>query len=235
MKENKIDIILNSAEKLMCSMEEPNKDMTVDMIAKNAGIGKGSIYYYFGSKDEIIDAANQEVARKQKQLEEEMALEKLQAKEEIRNDIIERSYSIAIKEYFASTENCETTYEKMHHLFASMIKKEFIDNRHNVMISLHVQDDIVLHYKMMMTAIKTVSPILTQILEDGVKNGSVHTEAPKESSEMIVAMLTFLLNRSFFPSDDASMYRKLKMYAGVLETCLETEKGTFDFLFTKPE
>ncbi len=205
MKENKIDIILNSAEKLMCSMEEPNKDMTVDMIAKNAGIGKGSIYYYFGSKDEIIDA------------------------------VIERSYSIAIKEYFASTENCETTYEKMHHLFASMIKKEFIDNRHNVMISLHVQDDIVLHYKMMMTAIKTVSPILTQILEDGVKNGSVHTEAPKESSEMIVAMLTFLLNRSFFPSDDASMYRKLKMYAGVLETCLETEKGTFDFLFTKPE
>ena len=96
MKENKIDIILNSAEKLMCSMEEPNKDMTVDMIAKNAGIGKGSIYYYFGSKDEIIDA------------------------------VIERSYSIAIKEYFASTENCETTYEKMHHLFASMIKKEFI-------------------------------------------------------------------------------------------------------------
>ncbi len=41
------------------------------------------------TKDEIIDAANQEVARKQKQLEEEMALEKLQAKEEIRNDIID--------------------------------------------------------------------------------------------------------------------------------------------------
>ncbi len=205
MKENKIDIILNSAEKLMCSMEEPNKDMTVDMIAKNAGIGKGSIYYYFQSKDEIIDA------------------------------VIERSYSAAIKEYFASTENCETTYEKMRHLFVSMIKKEFLDNRHNLIVALHVQDDIILHYKMMMTAIKTVSPILMQILEDGVKNGSVHTEAPKESSEMIVAMLTFLLNRSFFPSDDASMYRKLKMYAGILETCLETEKGTFDFLFTKPE
>ncbi len=205
MKENKIDIILNSAEKLMCSMEEPNKDMTVDMIAKNAGIGKGSIYYYFQSKDEIIDA------------------------------VIERSYSAAIKEYFASTENCETTYEKMRHLFVSMIKKEFLDNRHNLIVALHVQDDIILHYKMMMTAIKTVSPILMQILEDGVKNGSVHTEAPKESSEMIVAMLTFLLNRSFFPSDDASMYRKLRMYAGILETCLETEKGTFDFLFTKPE
>ncbi len=205
MKEKKIDIILNSAEELMCSMEEPNRDMTVDMIAKNAGIGKGSIYYYFESKDEIIDA------------------------------VIERSYSSAIKEYFASTESCKTTYEKLRRLFVSIIKKEFIDNSHNVIISLHVQDDIVLHYKMMMTAIKTVSPILTQILEDGVKDGSVNTEAPQESAEMIVAMLTFLLNRSFFPSDDASMYRKLKMYANVLETCLETQKGTFAFLFTRPE
>jgi len=205
MKENKIEIILNSAEKLMCAMESPNRDITVDMIAKNAGIGKGSIYYYFESKDDIIDA------------------------------VIERSYSMAIREYFALTDNCVSTYEKLKQLFASMIRKEFQDNRHNVIISLHVQDDIILHYKMMMTAIKTVSPILTQILKDGVADGSVHTETPEESAEMIVAMLTFLLNRSFFPSDDESMYRKLKLYANVLETCLDTEKGSFSFLFTKPE
>lgn len=205
MKENKIEIILNSAEKLMCTMESPNRDMTVDMIAKNAGIGKGSIYYYFESKEEIIDA------------------------------VIERSYSSAIREYFAATDKCVNTYEKLKQLFAAMIRKEFQDNSHNVIISLHVQDDIILHYKMMMTAIKTVSPILTQILKDGVEDGSIHTESPEESAEMIVAMLTFLLNSSFFPSDDASMYRKLKLYANVLETCLETEKGSFSFLFTRPE
>lgn len=205
MKGNKIDIILNSAEKLMCTMETPNRDMTVDMIAKNAGIGKGSIYYYFQSKEEIIDA------------------------------VIERSYSNAIKEYFASTEDCISTYDKIKHLFVSMIRKEFQDNSHNIITSLHIHDDIVLHYKMMMIAIKTVSPILTQIFEEGIKDGSIHTEMPKESSEMIVAMLTFLLNKSFFPSDDESIYRKLKLYANVLETCLETDKGSFNFLSEKPE
>lgn len=205
MKENKVEIILNSAEELMCNMEAPNRDMTVDMIAKNAGIGKGSIYYYFQSKEEIIDA------------------------------VIERSYTSAIKEYFASTDNCVSTYEKLKQLFASMIRKEFQDNSHNVIISLHVQDDIMLHYKLMMTAIKTVSPILTEILKDGMADGSIHTETPVESAEMVVAMLTFLLNRSFFPSDDASMYRKLKLYAHVLETCFETEEGSFSFLFTRPE
>lgn len=206
MKENKIDIILNSAEELMCTMEEPNRDITVDMIAKNAGIGKGSIYYYFESKEEIIDA------------------------------VIERSYSNAIKEYFDTTEKSHaTTVEKLRELFCSIIRKEFTDKSKNVIIALHMQDDMVLHYKMMMTAIRTVSPILTKILKDGRKEGTIRTDAPKESAEMIVAMLTFLLDRALFPSDDRSIYFKLKIYAKVLETCLETEEGTFDFLFTPNE
>lgn len=198
---SKIDVILNSAEELMCKMESPNRDITVNMIAKNAGIGKGSIYYYFESKDEIIDA------------------------------VIERSYKSAIQEYFASIEKCDTTFEKIQILFRSMICKEFQDNRKNVIISLHLQDDMLLHFKMLITAIQTVSPIVEELLKEGVKDGSVHAEAPSESSEMIVAMLTFLLNQSIFPSDIQSTYRKLKLYAQILETCLKAEPGSFDFLF----
>lgn len=204
MNENnsKIDIILNSAEKLMCTMESNNCDITVDMIAKNAGIGKGSIYYYFESKDEIIDA------------------------------VIERSYTSAIQEYFTVTEKCDTTFEKVKMLFSSMVCREFQDSRKNIIQSLHVQDDMVLHCKMMITAIKTVSPILEQLLKEGIQDGSVYTESPHESAEMVVAMLTFLLNQSFFPTDDQSTYRKLKLYAKVLENSLQAEPGSFDFLFT---
>ena len=88
---------------------------------------------------------------------------------------------------------------------------------------------------MMMTAVKTISPILTKLLAEGVENGSIKTDYPEESAEMIVAMLTFLLDKSFFPSDNDGIYRKLKLYAGVLETCLQTEKGSFDFLFSPEE
>lgn len=199
---NKTDIILNSAEELMCGMTNPVRDITVDMIAKNAGIGKGSIYYYFKSKDEIIDA------------------------------VIERSYSLAIREYFANAGGQSSVMEKLKTLFRSILAEEFKDSSKNVILPLHVQDDLLLHHKMMMTAIRTVSPILTAILAEGQADGSIHTEAPKESAEMIVAMLTFLLDISFFPADNESTYRKLKLYANVLETCLKTEKGSFDFLFT---
>lgn len=199
---NKTDLILTSAEELMCTMANPAQDITVDMIAKKAGIGKGSIYYYFESKEEIIDA------------------------------VIERSYSMAINEYFEKINKHSTTSEKLKALFRSMLTEEFKNSRKNVILPLHVQDDFLLHHKMMMIAIKTVSPILTEILIKGREEGAVHTESPKESAEMIVAMLVFLLDRSFFPADNESTLRKLKLYANVLETCLKTEKESFNFLFT---
>lgn len=202
MPENKVDIILNSAEKLMCCTPDPDRDVTVDMIAKNAGIGKGSIYYYFRSKDEITDA------------------------------VIERCYSVAIKDYFENIKKCSSAMEKLKMLFRSILREEFRDSGKNVLLSLHVQDDPALHSKMIMTAIKTVTPILTELLEEGAAEGSVQTDAPRESAEMIVAMLTFLLDNSFFPSDSTGMRRKLKLYAQVLETCLRAEPGSFDFLFT---
>lgn len=199
-KLDKRELILNSAEKLMCSTS--NNDISVDMIAKNAGIGKGSIYYYFDSKEDIINAT------------------------------IERSYSNAIQEFFTDMydNNCNALF-KIKKLFLSIIKEEFNDNRKNVIMAFHVQDNLLLHTKMMMTAIRVISPILTKILSEGIEDGSIHTESPKESAEMIVAMLTFLLDNSFFPTDEDSLYKKLKLYAHVLETCLQTEKGSFDYLF----
>lgn len=202
MRESKVDVILNAAEALMCSMDAPNRDITVDMIAKKAGIGKGSIYYYFKSKEEIIDA------------------------------VIERSYTTALQEYFARMESCQTTYEKVKQLFRSMICEEFHNNQKNIILSLHVQDDLELHCKMMITAIHTVSPVLEQLLIEGKEEGLICTDSPHESAEMIVAMLTFLLSQFFFPSSDSATYRKLKLYAQVLETCLKAEPGSFDFLIT---
>lgn len=204
MRDNKKrEIILDAAEVLMC--ENSDNDISVEMIAKKAGIGKGSIYYYFESKDDIVNA------------------------------VIERSYALAIKEYFNDSYGSSDPLAKIKALFNAVIKQEFSDKRKNIIVYFHVQDNLVLHMKMMMTAVKTISPILTKLLAEGVENGSIHTDYPEESAEMIVAMLTFLLDKSFFPSDNEGIYRKLKLYARVLETCLQAEKGSFDFLFTPGE
>lgn len=50
---------------------------------------------------------------------------------------------------------------------------------------------------------------------------------------MIVAVLTFFLDDTIFPEDPVNVKNKLKIFARVLETCLKTEDGSFDFYISR--
>lgn len=202
MKTGKYDIILEAAKKLMCSKGSV-ADITVDMIAKQAGIAKGGIYYYFSSKDEIIDA------------------------------VIDQCYTAAIQDFIAEIKSHKNSIEKLKLLFQSKLSSELADKSRNVIRELHLQNDIVTNYKLMMTSIKVISPIVNELLVEGTEKGELHAEYPEESSRMIVAMLTFLLDNYFFPDSAENRLRSLKLYSLVLETCLKTKPGSFDFL-TQP-
>lgn len=202
MKKEKYDIILDAARELMCSKGSV-ADITVDMIAKQVGIGKGSIYYYFSSKDEIIDA------------------------------VIDQCYTVAIGDFIEEIKTRSNSLEKLKLLFQSILSSELRDKSRNVIRELHLQNDIVTNYKLMMASIKVISPIVTDLLVEGTEKGELHAEFPEESSRMIVAMLTFLLDNYFFPDSAENRLRSLKLYSQILETCLKTKPGSFDFL-TQP-
>ena len=204
MRKNKYDLILDSAKELMCS-DIPSSEITVDMIAKTAGIGKGSIYYYFKSKEEIIDA------------------------------VITRCYTAAVGDFMTEINSQENTLEKLGLLFRTILKSELLDKSKNVIIDLHLKNDIVTNYKLMMMSIKIISPIVTNLLLEGTKEGLLKADYPEESAQMIVATMTFLLDDSFFPESNESRFRKLKLYAQILETCLKAKQGSFDFLFKPVE
>lgn len=202
MKADKKELIFEAMEELMT--EVPYKEISVDSIAKKAGIGKGSIYYYFKSKDEILYA------------------------------VIERSYRRAVHDFFESIHSRPETsvMEKIKMLFMSVIKRDFSDNEKNLIITLHLHEDTALHQKMKCVAIQEISPVLTELLKEGVSEGVISTESPKESAEIIVAVLTFFFDESVFSEDLKSMYNKLKILSEVLETCLKAEKGSFDFIYS---
>ena len=52
--QNKYDLILDALQRLLA--ERSVQTISVSDIAQAAGIGKGSIYYYFPSKDAIVEA-----------------------------------------------------------------------------------------------------------------------------------------------------------------------------------
>jgi hypothetical protein len=112
-----------------------------------------------------------------------------------------------------------------------MIKQEFHDKKKNLILSLHLHENTLLHNKIKLVAIQEVSPILEELLKQGINENSIHTDTPKESAEMIVAVITFFLDSTVFSEKDESVQKRLKIFANVLETCLQTEKGSFDFLW----
>ena len=50
---NKREKILDAMQQLMTTAD--TRSITVSEIAQKAGIGKGSVYYYFPSKNDILD------------------------------------------------------------------------------------------------------------------------------------------------------------------------------------
>lgn len=205
MKIDKKEQIFDAMEQLLLTV--PSGEISVDAIAKQAGIGKGSIYYYFKNKDEILSA------------------------------VIEKSYRRAIREYFNSIStkkkgiNDMPALEKIKRLFQNLIKEDFQNNEQNLIVTLHLTEDLTLHNKMKYIAVQEIAPILTDLLKQGVAEGSVETDTPEESAEMIVAVLTFFLDDTIFPESSSSIKNKLKIFARVLETCLKTQEGSFDFLY----
>lgn len=198
MKNDKKERILDAMEELMELM--PDKDISVSLIARTAGIAKGGVYYYFTSKEEILDA------------------------------VVERCYKKAIHEFFGELNSEETALAKIKLLFHSLLRDEFSDKQKNLILTLHLHENLQLHNKLKMIAVREVSPILTALLHQGCAEGSIKTDYPGESAEMIVAVITFFLDSTMFPSDNESMYRKLKIFASVLDTCLHAAPGSFDFL-----
>lgn len=198
-KPDKRELIYDALEELMLTV--PFGEISVESIAKKAGVGKGSVYYYFDSKDEILD------------------------------NVIERSYRKAIREYFDNVQSENTALGRIKQLFRSVIKKDFGSSRQNLIVTLHLHDDLILHNKLKAIAVQELSPILTVLLEQGIEEGSIKMEYPRESAEIIVTVLTVFLDNTMTSQERTSVKKKLKIFASVLETCLRTSKGSFDFLF----
>lgn len=198
-KKNKSELILDALQQLMEEKELQN--ISVSEIAAKAGMGKGSIYYYYPSKDAILDA------------------------------LIRRNYEQPLQTAKALTENKNiSSFTRMAMIFQACRNSSaiFLNNEH--LTDTSAQGLALLHQKHLNYIISQLKPALAEIISQGIENGEIHFEYPDALAEIALIVLTVKLDNYILPSNRENTEQTLKGLIELLEKGTGLAAGTLDYL-----
>lgn len=200
----KPDQILDALEKLLT--EKQIQNISVSEIAKAAGMGKGSIYYYFPSKEAILSA------------------------------MIERSYEEPIQtaKKLASQEEIPP-FTRMAMMFQACrsASTSFLNHKDSSGKN-SLQEQAFLIQKYSYHLVSELKPALTKIIEQGISRGEIHFDYPDALSEIVLIVLVVKLSKLFSPSESEEMDENtLRGLISLLEKGTNVPEGSLEYLLYK--
>ena len=201
---SKYDKILNALQDLLMGQDIQN--ISVSDIAKKAGIGKGSIYYYFSSKEAILDA------------------------------LIEKNYKLPLETAKNLAKQKELSpYRRMAMIFEACQKssKEFLQHRRHVPdkdLPQNAQEQAYIHQKYLKYLIAELRPSLAEIIEQEIEEGLIQFEYPEQLAEIVLIVLTVKLDNTLSPSSSENIEQTIRALITLLEKGTGTPPGMLDYL-----
>lgn len=196
----KYEKILDSLQQLL---EQKNiQNISVSEIASNAGMGKGSIYYYFPSKNAIVEA------------------------------LIKRNYEkpLQIAKHLVSQSDI-SPFTRMAMLFqACRNSSSAFLNQNNAAEISDAQNQALLHQKYLNYLISELKPELAEIIKQGIERGEIHFDYPEALSEIVLIVIAIKLDNSFIPSTQQETENTLKGLISRLERGTGVPNGTLSYL-----
>jgi len=200
--QTKYNQILDALQKLL---ENKNiQTISVSEIAQTAGIGKGSIYYYFPSKEAILEA------------------------------LIKRNYEKPLEtaKNLAKQTNV-SPFTRMAMIFQACrnSSSEFLrQGTPNTAISAHEKSYI--HQKYLSHLISELKPTLTDIIIQGIEIGEIHFDYPSALAEIVLIILSVKLDNTLIPSTHEEIEETILGLISLLEKGTENPTGSLNFLTT---
>ena len=195
----KYDRILDALHQLL--EDETMQNISVSDIAKKAGIGKGIIYYYFPSKEAILDA------------------------------LIERNYEKPLKtakNLASQTEVSPFTRMAMILQACRNSSDAFLSQDNTVMSN--AKESAFLHQKYMNHLIAELKPSLTEIIRQGVAAGEIHFEYPAALAEIVLIVLAVKLNNTFLSATAEDSEDTIRGLVALLERGTGVPEGALNYL-----
>lgn len=179
---------------------------TITNILKEVNIAKGTFYYYFKSKEDVLDALVDQMIDSIVEVAQEVANSKeLSIKEKLFHIIF------GIKEY--EQENDKT----------KMKEKQMKE-------SLHRVENAKLHIKSITGSIMKLTPVITQVIEEGIEEGIFSTDYPKETIEVLLVSSAFLFDEGIFRWESDEVFKKIKAFIHIMEVTLGVDPGNLMYL-----
>lgn len=201
---SKREQILDALQELL--NEQDIKNISVSDIAKRACIGKGSIYYYFDSKDAIIDA------------------------------LVARNYKTPLEMAKTMVKQTELSpIERMSAIFNACQKssKAFLQNesyRTKNALSQSAQEQAYIHVKYLKYLIAELKPSLTEIIKQELEEGLCRFDYPEQLAEIVLIVLTVKLDNFIIPSSPEEIEKCIHALILLLEKGTKTPVGVLNYL-----
>ena len=159
-----------------------------DIIDNLGGLSKGAIYHHFRSKEDILDAVMTKLSE---------ASNKALLEIQDRSDL--------------------TGKEKLKLLLTESVNRSVHDKVFAAAPNLGASPRLV--FSVIRDTVDYVAPhYVLPIIEQGIKDGSIITEYPKEIAELIMLVGNLWLDPMIFDNDPEGIYRKCKVFDKMLRS-----------------
>ncbi|MFG6384265.1 MAG: TetR/AcrR family transcriptional regulator [Lachnospiraceae bacterium] len=196
----KYNKILDALQTLLENKQIQN--ISVSEIAQTAGMGKGSIYYYFPSKDAILEA------------------------------LIKRNHEKPLDTAKRLAKQSEISpFTRMAMIFQTCRNSsaEFLLQDANASLG-NAQERALLYQKHLNYLISKLKPELTIIIQQGIENGDIHFDYPAALAEIVLLVLSIKLDNMLLPSTSKEIEEVILGLISLLEKGTGNPSGSLNFL-----
>ncbi|AIE79507.1 TetR/AcrR family transcriptional regulator [Bacillus cereus] len=173
---------------------------TVNDILKEIGIAKGTFYHYFKSKEEVMDEIIMRI---------------------IKDDV-------AKAKVIVSNPNIPVL-EKLFRVLMEQSPKSG-DVKDKMIEQFHQPNNAEMHQKSLVQSIIHLSPVLTEVLEQGIEEGIFSTSYPQETIELLLSSAQVIFDDGLFQWKPEEMMRRAKAYIKMMEVSVGAKEGSFDYM-----
>ncbi|MBB5264771.1 AcrR family transcriptional regulator [Catenibacillus scindens] len=195
----KYENILDALQKLLQSKDI--KMITVSEIAQAAGIGKGSLYYYFPSKEAVLEA------------------------------LIARTYEKPMEIATTLADQKEiSSFTRMAMIFQACRNASLEFSKQKDSSSAGIYEGAYIHQMFLNHVITGLKGTLAQIIRQGIQEGQITFEDPEALAEIVLIVLTVKLDNTIVPSTQEDVEKVMRALVSLLEKGTDNPMGSLNFL-----